>query len=62
MKSAVRAASPGLTEFEASCFDGKYITGDVTADYLSQLAEERNVERGDADGDGELKEFVAANG
>jgi len=62
LKSAVRAASPGLTEFEASCFDGKYITGDVTADYLSQLAEERSVERGDADGDGELKEFVAANG
>ena len=27
------------TEFEASCFDGKYITGDITADYLSHLAE-----------------------
>ena len=40
LKAAVRAAGPGLTEFEASCFDGKYITGDVTADYLSQLAEE----------------------
>ena len=62
LKSAVRAASPGLTEFEASCFDGKYITGDVTADYLSQLAEERNIERGDGDVDAETKEFVAANG
>ena len=39
LKTAVRAANPRLTEFEASCFDGKYITGDVTADYLSQLAE-----------------------
>ena len=38
LKTAVRAANPALTEFEASCFDGKYITGDVTADYLSQLA------------------------
>ncbi len=62
LKSAVRAASPGLTEFEASCFDGKYITGDVTADYLSHLAEERNIERGDGDVDPETKEFVAANG
>ncbi len=35
--------------FEASCFDGKYITGDITADYLSQLACERDVTRGDAD-------------
>ena len=30
--------NPKLAEFEASCFDGRYITGDVTADYLSQLA------------------------
>ena len=36
-----------LKEFEASCFDGKYITGDVTADYLSQLAAERDVARGE---------------
>ena len=34
--------SRSSSEFEASCFDGKYITGDVTADYLSQLAEERD--------------------
>jgi amidophosphoribosyltransferase len=51
LKEAVRAANPALTQFEASCFDGRYITGDVTADYLSQLAEERDVARGDGDGD-----------
>jgi amidophosphoribosyltransferase len=51
LKSAVRAASHGLTEFEASCFDGKYITGDVTADYLSHLALERDLARGEADAD-----------
>ena len=62
LKAAVRATNPRLTAFEASCFDGKYITGDVTADYLSQLAEERNIERGDGDFDAETKEFVAANG
>jgi len=62
LKAAVRAANPALREFEASCFDGKYITGDVTADYLSQLAEERNIDRGDRDLDPEAKEFAAANG
>ncbi len=49
LKAAVRAANPALTQFEASCFDGKYITGDVTAAYLSQLAQERDVLRGDGD-------------
>jgi amidophosphoribosyltransferase len=51
LKDAVRAANPALGQFEASCFDGRYITGDVTADYLSHLANERDVLRGDADGD-----------
>ena len=26
LKAAVRAANPALVEFEASCFDGRYIT------------------------------------
>jgi len=51
LKSAVRAANPKIKEFEASCFDGYYVTGDVTADYLSHLAEERPEARGDADSD-----------
>ena len=61
LKTAVRAANTGLAQFEASCFDGKYITGDVTADYLSHLAEERDVARGETDADAEAKESVAAN-
>jgi amidophosphoribosyltransferase len=51
LKDAVRRAGHGLTEFEASCFDGKYVTGDITADYLSQLATERHVARGEIDPD-----------
>ena len=47
----MRAANPSLKNFEASCFDGKYITGDITADYLSQLAVERDEQRGQADAD-----------
>jgi amidophosphoribosyltransferase len=46
LKEAVRAANPKLQNFEASCFDGKYITGDITADYLSHLAIERDEARG----------------
>ena len=51
LKEAVRAANPKLRNFEASCFDGKYITGDITADYLSQLAFDRDESRGQAEAD-----------
>ena len=47
LKSAVRAANPRLAEFEASCFDGHYVTGDVTPEYLAQLAGTRHEERGE---------------
>ena len=47
----MRAANPKLKNFEASCFDGKYITGDITADYLSQLAVDRDEQRGQMEAD-----------
>src|SRR5487761_2128378 len=53
LKDAVRDCNPALSSFEASCFDGKYITGDVTPEYLSQLAADRDETRGEADGDRE---------
>ena len=59
LKSAVRQGNPRLSEFEASCFDGKYITGDVTADYLTQLAAVRDVARGESDAE-EAREAVPA--
>src|SRR3954452_13972212 len=34
LKDAVRRANPRLASFETSCFDGHYVTGDVTIDYL----------------------------
>ncbi|OGS90925.1 MAG: amidophosphoribosyltransferase [Gallionellales bacterium GWA2_60_18] len=34
LKAAVRKANPAIVDFDASCFDGKYITGDITEDYL----------------------------
>jgi len=55
LKTAVRTANPRLSNFEASCFDGRYITGDVTDDYLSSLACGRDSSRG-GDGDEEARD------
>jgi amidophosphoribosyltransferase len=37
MKKAIGALNPGLAGFDASCFDGVYVTGDVTADDIERL-------------------------
>jgi amidophosphoribosyltransferase len=37
MKRAVAALQPALAGFDASCFDGVYVTGDVTADDIARL-------------------------
>lgn len=42
MQQAVRDLNPALRRFEASCFDGHYVTGDITADYLAQLSRSRS--------------------
>jgi len=42
LKAAVSKANPHITDFEASCFDGRYITGDITADYLNRIEVRRN--------------------
>ncbi|CAM8632058.1 MAG: hypothetical protein RJA17_342 [Pseudomonadota bacterium] len=42
MKADVRGFNPAVTGLEASCFDGHYITGDVTAAWLDQLEEQRH--------------------
>ena len=41
MKRSVAELGPHLTSFEASCFDGVYITGDVTPEYLDRLEASR---------------------
>jgi amidophosphoribosyltransferase len=42
MKQSVRDVAPHITSFEASCFDGVYITGDVTLDYLDHIEFKRH--------------------
>ena len=41
MKRVVGALNPHLSGFEASCFDGHYITGDVTAEDFSTMKAQR---------------------
>ena len=31
-----------IKNFDSSCFDGRYVTGDVTKEYLEELDELRN--------------------
>ncbi|WP_101048717.1 amidophosphoribosyltransferase [Macromonas nakdongensis] len=50
MKKAVGALSTQLCGFEASCFDGVYVTGDVTSEDVVRLNEKRvGTEEGDTD-------------
>ena len=51
LKQAVRDINPALSDFDASCFDGKYITGDVTAQYLEELERARLAPTAQADRD-----------
>jgi amidophosphoribosyltransferase len=39
--AAVKSVNPGIARFDASCFDGCYVTGDVTEDYLARLEGQR---------------------
>ncbi len=45
LKAAVRAVNPKLAQFETSCFDGVYITGDVTSEYLASIEQQRDANR-----------------
>jgi amidophosphoribosyltransferase len=51
LKDAVRRANPRLASFETSCFDGIYITGDITSDYLRTIEIRRDARRDTADDD-----------
>ncbi|MDP1927314.1 MAG: amidophosphoribosyltransferase [Thiobacillus sp.] len=44
MVAAVRSGNPAIPDFDTSCFDGRYITGDVTPEYLQYVEAIRNGE------------------
>ncbi len=39
---AVRAGNPDITDFDLSCFNGSYVTGDINQDYLDHIEMLRN--------------------
>ena len=51
MKRAIGSLNPKLDGFDASCFDGVYITGDITPESIAKMNEQRGTagEEGDVD-------------
>lgn len=50
MKAAVGSLNPQISGFDASCFDGIYVTGDITSDDIARLNENRvGQEEGETD-------------
>jgi amidophosphoribosyltransferase len=52
MKRVIGALNPAVQGFEASCFDGHYVTGDISAADFDAMASQRKAQ-GDDEGDGE---------
>ncbi len=42
LEEAVRRGNKQLADFDASCFNGRYVTGDVSEAYLQELARQRS--------------------
>ena len=42
LKASVRDLNPSLRSFDCSCFDGQYVTGDVTPEYLDAIEQARD--------------------
>ncbi len=57
LKAAVRAVNPKLTQFETSCFDGVYITGDVTSEYLASVEKQRDAGRQESEEESESNQL-----
>ncbi|HRD95937.1 MAG TPA: amidophosphoribosyltransferase [Rubrivivax sp.] len=52
MKRVVAALNPAIQGFEASCFDGRYITGDVTAEDFAAMQAQRRLQFDEEEADG----------
>jgi len=57
LKLAVRAVNPKLTQFETSCFDGVYITGDITSEYLASVEQKRDAGRQESEEEAESNQL-----
>jgi len=61
MKRVVGALNPKIASFEASCFDGRYITGDVSAEDFAALQAQRQLQF-DEDENGNNRSRLALQG
>lgn len=61
MKRAVAVLNPALRGFEASCFDGVYITGDVTLESVAAMNAPRQCARDATDEDAETSRLALPN-
>ena len=63
MKRVVGALNPAIVGFEASCFDGEYITGDVSlADFAAIEAQRTEARQDDEDGDDRTRLTLQSRG
>jgi amidophosphoribosyltransferase len=60
LKASVRKANPAIVDFDASCFDGCYITGDITAEYLDAIEAARGASKSEKPVDDDQMELNLA--
>jgi len=60
LKASVRKANPAIVDFDASCFDGNYITGDITPEYLDAIEAARGASKSDKPVDDDQMELNLA--
>lgn len=58
MKKAVQDINPNIKNFESSCFDGCYISGDITEAYLDALEAARNIANTEEDRRSDPSDFA----
>ena len=58
MKKAVQDINPNIKNFESSCFDGCYISGDITEAYLDALEAARNIANNEEDRKSDPSDFA----
>ncbi|MDR2195346.1 MAG: amidophosphoribosyltransferase [Gallionellaceae bacterium] len=61
LKEAVGKSNPLIRRFDASCFDGDYITGDITADYLNEIEAAREKGKAIKNDEAQLDLYLAMN-
>ncbi len=52
LEASITALNPDLKVFDTSCFNGCYITGDVSPEYLNHVENKRNGKAKSSDEDG----------